>query len=89
MSSLSAGVIKVETILSPYLSDIVEIRAVYVPSAGTCLTVNPHSGTPNVTATFCVDFLLLILMLVGLWRMRDAGRFQLWRILLNQVRINT
>ncbi|KZV66344.1 hypothetical protein PENSPDRAFT_93953 [Peniophora sp. CONT] len=66
------------------IHNIVEIRAIYVPTAGTCLTVNPHSGTPNVTATFVLDMLLLVLMLVGLWRMRDAGRFQLWRILLNQ-----
>ncbi|VDB94178.1 unnamed protein product [Peniophora sp. CBMAI 1063] len=66
------------------IHNIVEIRAVYVPTAGTCLTVNPHSGTPNVTALFCNDFLLLVLMLFGLWRMRDAGRFQLWRVLRNQ-----
>jgi len=65
---------------------IVRIRAAYVEAAGTCLVLNTHSAKLNILVTLVTDILLLLIMLIGLLRLRfhEHGAFSMGRFLWRQ-----
>ncbi|VDB90040.1 unnamed protein product [Peniophora sp. CBMAI 1063] len=71
--------------LGYYIREIVREEAKWDPTNVTCLVLSAQTNRPTVTVTLAVDMFLLISMLVGLWRWRDAscGR-GLWSLLWQQ-----
>jgi hypothetical protein len=60
---------------------------VWSDESNSCVILNPDSSKINIIAGLICDGLLLLIMLVGLLRLRlDIGVFGLGRILWNQVR---
>ena len=51
---------------------------------GCVLEDSEHASLPLLSATFAVDTVLLLLMLVGLMQRREARRHGVWRFLMNQ-----
>ena len=53
-----------------------------------CVVTNLKTNQPSLISMFTTDFLLLILMLAGLFRLRrrGGGTFELGRLLWRQVR---
>jgi hypothetical protein len=58
-----------------------------LPEANTCALLNLESTKPTVIGSLVTDVVLLLIMLVGLFRMRleTGGAFGLARILWKQV----
>ena len=65
-----------------------QLRAVWVPVVRTCAGLNLEQTVPNLIAIPVTDIGLLLMMLVGLFRLRcqHGGRFGLARVLWRQVR---
>ena len=65
-----------------------QLRAAWVPAIQTCANLNLERTIPNLIAIPVTDFALLLIMLVGLLRLRchRSGRFGLARVLWRQVR---
>ena len=47
-----------------------QIRVAWVPEQGACEMLNPDSFKPSITSMFITDVVLLVIMLVGLLRLR-------------------
>ena len=64
-----------------------QLRAVWVPTQSVCEVLNSEGSKNNVTATLVADVVLLLIMLVGLIRLRLHGNtmFGLGRVLWSQV----
>ncbi|KZV75845.1 hypothetical protein PENSPDRAFT_731511 [Peniophora sp. CONT] len=62
------------------------IDATWVPANSACAVMNTQTNNANITATFFTDLFLLLAMLIGLLRWRDARRASggIWRVLWNQ-----
>jgi len=65
---------------------VLRLRASWVPSQGTCMSHNVQSNKPTSIATLVSDVILLLIMLVGLLRMRiyGGGTLHLGRLLWTQ-----
>ncbi len=65
-----------------------QIRSTWVPANGSCTVRNIESNKATIISMFINDFFLLVVMLVGLLRMRVrcGGTFALGRLLCKQVR---
>jgi len=65
-----------------------QIRSTWVPANGSCTVLNIESNKATIISMFINDFFLLVVMLVGLLRMRVrcGGTFALRRLLCKQVR---
>lgn len=50
-----------------------------------CVTARTEGDIAVLIVSLTVDIVLLALMLAGLWHRKEAGKFNLWRILWNQV----
>ena len=64
--------------------DCLQIRVAWVPELSACGVLNTDSFKPSVTTMFVTDLVLLLIMLVGLLRLR-LHNFGLGRLLWNQV----
>jgi hypothetical protein len=64
-----------------------QIRPSLVPVSGTCGINNLENNKATIISMFTTDFILLVIMLVGLFRMgvRRVGTFALGRLLWKQV----
>lgn len=63
-----------------------QAEATWLPALDGCMVINSQSSQANVTVTMITDLFLLVAMLVGLLRRRQARAYSLWRVLWNQVR---
>lgn len=52
---------------------LLQIRAKRLPQQENCMIPNSESGKLNITVTLITDVILLLLMLVGLFRIRRYG----------------
>jgi len=68
------------------IQSIIRIRAVYAEAANTCVVLNIQSTKVNILVTLVADILLLLIMLVGLLRLRchEHGAFSMGRLLWRQ-----
>jgi hypothetical protein len=64
-----------------------QIRSTWLPLEGTCAVTDVETSQPSLIALFATDFLLLLIMLAGLLRLRRSGgdSFELGRLLWKQV----
>jgi len=64
-----------------------QIRPSSVPVPGSCSITNVENNKATIISMFITDFILLVIMLVGLFRMgvRRVGTFALGRLLWKQV----
>ena len=64
-----------------------QIRAIWNPLAETCVVTNLGTSKPSYIGLFATDFLLLLIMLAGLLRIRrrSGDTFELGRLLWKQV----
>jgi hypothetical protein len=64
------------------------MRATWSPEANSCILVNFDSTLPTIIVSFVSDIGLLLIMLIGLLRLRlkTGGAFVLGRFLWKQVR---
>jgi hypothetical protein len=64
-----------------------QIRATWISVAEACAITNIETSTASFIALFVTDFLLLVIMLAGLLRLRRRGgdTFELGRLLWRQV----
>jgi len=67
-----------------YIRELTLADAIWVSTEKTCLLLRTETSHTNVTATLAVDFFLLVSMLAGLLRYKEARRFGLWKFLWNQ-----
>jgi len=74
------------TNVSLLILGIARIRAVWVPENSSCSVPNIESGKPNVVSVLVTDIVLLLVMLVGLLRLRrrGGGMFALGHLLWKQ-----
>ncbi|VDB95601.1 unnamed protein product [Peniophora sp. CBMAI 1063] len=70
--------------LAFFFRELAEADAAWVPLQATCLVLNTQTSQANVTVTLCTDVILLVSMLIGLLRRRQARTYGLWRVLWNQ-----
>ena len=63
-----------------------QLRAVWIRAVRTCASLNLEESIPNFIAIPVTDIALLLIMLVGLFRLHHGGRFGLARVLRRQVR---
>jgi len=61
-----------------YIFDLVE------EDNSSCQLLQTQNNRPYVTVSLIADFVLLVIMLVGLLRLRQASRFALWKYLWTQ-----
>jgi len=68
------------------IHNITRLRAAWAPTQSVCVVLNSESTKLNVTATLVTDVVLLVIMLVGLLRLRLHGStmFGLWKVLWSQ-----
>jgi len=61
-------------------------RSAWVPDVQTCVPLNTESNKLNITVTLIADFILLLIVLVGLLRLRrhGAGKSRIGLLLWNQ-----
>lgn len=62
-----------------------QARGFWDASASACMFTDTQAARNFYTATLCVDAFLLVLMLAGLLRLRDARKHGLWKFLWRQV----
>jgi hypothetical protein len=61
-------------------SHCLQIRSAWLPEQSVCAVLNTNSFTLGVTSMFITDVILLLIMLVGLLRLRSFGLGQLlWK----------
>jgi hypothetical protein len=60
-----------------------------MPDPNTCVTLNTQGNEPNVISTLVTDIVLLLIMLIGLYRLQchGGGTFRLGRLLWKQVKL--
>jgi len=65
---------------------IVRLRASWAPAQSTCAVLNLETSKTNIIVTLATDIILLLIMLIGLLRLRvqGAGMFGLGRLLWTQ-----
>ncbi|KAH9985881.1 hypothetical protein BJV74DRAFT_952040 [Russula compacta] len=68
------------------IQGVVRPRSAWLPAQGTCATLNVQSCKPTIVSVAVTDFILLLIMLLGLLRLRLHGGtlLGLGRILWNQ-----
>jgi len=82
--TISVGVWVVS--VSFIIQGIVRLRSVWDPALQFCTVLNSKSNQLNITVTLIADIILLLIVLIGLLRLRrdGGGRFALGRLLWNQ-----
>jgi hypothetical protein len=65
-----------------------QLRATWSDEKRTCVLLNAATSKPNIISSLVTDVILLLIMLVGLLRLRfeKGGAFGVGRMLWNQVR---
>ncbi|KAI0318567.1 hypothetical protein OF83DRAFT_1291575 [Amylostereum chailletii] len=67
-----------------FLHGLIATRGQWDPTSNACLVLKSEDNLPNTTGGLVVDVGLLLIMLVGLLRRREARKFGLWQILWTQ-----
>ncbi|KAI9448707.1 hypothetical protein F5148DRAFT_1250441 [Russula earlei] len=70
--------------ISIYIRSMSRADSTWSPKAQTCLVLHTEHSIEPVTMTLVEDTVLLVLMLSGLRRYKEAGMFGLWRFLYRQ-----
>lgn len=64
-----------------------QLRSVWDDALRDCIVPNTEANKPNIIVTLITDFVLLLVMLIGLFRLlRGSGSFALGYLLWKQVR---
>ncbi|KZV75856.1 hypothetical protein PENSPDRAFT_646897 [Peniophora sp. CONT] len=72
------------TQLGFFIHEIADAKAAWEPIEGTCIVLDTQTSQANVTVTLVTDLFLLLAMLVGLFRWREARSSGLWKIMWHQ-----
>ncbi|VDB92260.1 unnamed protein product [Peniophora sp. CBMAI 1063] len=72
------------TQLAFFLHELSKANATWVPAESTCVVLETQTSRANVTVTLLTDIFLLLVMLGGLFRWREARSSDVWRLLWNQ-----
>ncbi|KAI0316407.1 hypothetical protein OF83DRAFT_1084284 [Amylostereum chailletii] len=67
-----------------FLHGMIATRGEWDPINNACLVLKTEDNLPNTTGGLIVDVGLLLIMLIGLLRRREARKFGLWQILWTQ-----
>ncbi|KZV75857.1 hypothetical protein PENSPDRAFT_748266 [Peniophora sp. CONT] len=72
------------TQLAFFAHELSQADAAWLPTNSTCLVLDTQTSKANVTTTLLTDLFLLVVMLVGLFRWREARTSDVWKLLWNQ-----
>ncbi|KAI0294345.1 hypothetical protein BC826DRAFT_340591 [Russula brevipes] len=71
--------------VASFIQSIARVRSKWAPTDFTCASANTEINSPNLIVTLVTDVSLLLMMLVGLLRIRDGSTFGLTHFLWKQV----
>ncbi|KAH9956520.1 hypothetical protein BC827DRAFT_752320 [Russula dissimulans] len=85
-SIIAIAAIILGTYVAFLIQGIVQIRSTYLAGMNICMVTNLESLKPNIIVTLVSDILLLLIMLIGLLRLRyhERGAFNMGRLLWKQ-----